>query len=58
MWESSYAYTFIYSSLFSATGNVDKTQRPPNSGTTVLAEINKIVILETVLDKLTSGVFA
>jgi len=37
--------------LFNATSNVDKQKHPPNSGTTVLTEIDKIVILETVLDK-------
>ena len=37
--------------LFNATGDVKKRKHPPNSGTTVLTEIDKIIILETVLDK-------
>jgi len=37
--------------LFNATSNVDKRKHPPNSGTTVLTEIDKTIILETVLDK-------
>ena len=37
--------------LFNATGSVDKRKHPPNSGTTVLTEIDKIVILETALDR-------
>ena len=37
--------------LFNATGDANKRKHPPNSGTTVLTEIDKIVILETVLDK-------
>ena len=32
-------------------GSVDKRKHPPNSGTTVLTKIDKIVILETVLDR-------
>ena len=37
--------------LFNVTGSVDKRKHPPNSGTTVLTKIDKIVILETVLDR-------
>ena len=37
--------------LFNATGSVDKRKHPPNSSTTVLTELDKIVILETVLDR-------
>ena len=37
--------------LFNATSNVNKRKHPPNPGTTVLTEIDKIIILETVLDK-------
>ena len=36
--------------LFNSSGNVDKRNHPPKSGTTVLTEIDKI--LETVVDKL------
>ena len=37
--------------LFNTSGNVDKRKYPPNPGTAVLTEIDKIIILETVLDK-------
>ena len=37
--------------LFNDTGDVNKRKHPPNSGTTVLTEIDKVIILETVLDK-------
>ena len=36
--------------LFNATSNVGKRKHPPNSGTTVVTEIDKIIILETVLE--------
>ena len=37
--------------LFNTSGNVDKRKYPPNPGTAVLTEIDKIIILEIVLDK-------
>jgi len=37
--------------LFNTSGNVDKAKYPPNSGTAVLTEIGKTIIIETVLDK-------
>ena len=37
--------------LFNTSCNVDKRKYPPNAGTAVLTEIDKIIILETVLDK-------
>ena len=38
-------------SLFNATGNVQERKYPPNTGTAVLTEIDKIIILETVVEK-------
>ena len=37
--------------LFDASGTVDKRKHPPNRGTAVLTEIDKIIIIESVLDK-------
>lgn len=37
--------------LFNASGNVDKHKHPSNTGTAVLTEIDKIIIIETVLEK-------
>ena len=38
-------------SLFNASGNVEERKYPPNTGTAVLTEIDKIIILETVVEK-------
>lgn len=34
-------------SLFNESGNVDKRKYPPNKGTTVLTEMDKLIIMET-----------
>ena len=38
-------------SLFNASGSVEERKYPPNTGTAVLTEIDKIIILETVVEK-------
>ena len=38
-------------SLFNESGNVNKRKHPPNKGTAVLTEIDKLIIMETVLEK-------
>ena len=38
-------------SLFSESGNVNKRKHPPNKGTAILTEIDKLIIMETVLEK-------
>ena len=37
--------------LFSETGNVDKRKHPPNKGTAVLTEIDKMIIMETIIER-------
>ena len=36
---------------YNASGNVDKRKYPPNAGTTILSEVDTIIILATVYDK-------
>ena len=38
-------------SLFSESGNDDKRKYPPNKGTAVLTDIDKMIIMETVIEK-------
>ena len=38
-------------SLFNTSGSVEERKYPPNTGTAVLTEIDKIIILETVVEK-------
>ncbi len=37
--------------LFNDTGTVDKRKHPPNSGTAVLTDIDKLIIIETISER-------